>query len=197
MSTNKLLKMCSDLDFSIEDAENLFKQVNINKPFYDKYGFLTTFLNEAIDEENLKMVEVLLKNGADPNLIFDGVAVLWDLQYTAYPDEEFSLSKIADNSDENRLKIAQILLNYGANPNIVIDKESLFSYVHYVVFNDEDTQRQSAYRTRFFILLIAYGGCEKWCKPKIIKKFDKSKMSSYHLNGFKILDENDEVIAEI
>lgn len=182
---------------TLEEIKKLIKQVDINQPFINKFGLLSTYLSEAIETEDVKMVEVLLKNGANPNLICDGENVLWSLQYTQYPHPEFSVSDMADESDENRLTIAQLLLEYGANPNIVLVEESLFSYVYYAVYQDDDFGRSLAYRGRFLILLIAYGGGESWLMPKIKKPFDKSRMKDYRLDGFSVRDKNGDVIVEI
>lgn len=124
---NQLSKTCSNNDFSIEEAESLIKQVNINKPFNYPHEIETTLLDKAIEHENIKMVEVLLKNGANPNLIHNDENALWNLQYPNFDYE----GERGDVSDENRIKIAQMLLDYGANPNIVLDEESLFNYVAY------------------------------------------------------------------
>ena len=61
------------------------------------------------------------------------------------------------------------------------------------------------YRSRFLILLIAYGGANSYCKPEIIKDFDKSNMAQYRFNlvsaedGYhlagEIVDGNGEVFA--
>ena len=108
--------------------------------------------------------------------------------------------------DETRLKIANLLLEYGANPCMIVEDEDLFSYVLYAVFND-DPGHLLDYRSRFFILLIAYGGKNNYCNPEIIKPFDKSNMlqykflhvpvgDGYHLTG-AIVDANYEVVAKI
>ncbi len=192
----QLLKMCANNDFLTTEAESIIKQINLNEPVVYKHGELTTFLGEAIKKENIKMIELLLKNGADPNLIYDNENVFWDLQYSAYPEEQYEVSDIADKSDELRLKIAQLLLDYGANPNIIIDSETLFSYVYFKVFEDS-FDRNLKYLIRYFILLVAYGGETDYCKPKLKNEFDKRKIHSYHLNGSKILDKNNEVVAEL
>ena len=123
---SQFLRLCANDDFFIIDAEKIIKQMNINEPFIYTYGEKTTFLSVAVEEENIKMVELLLRNGADVNLICNGENVFWNLQYTAYPEEEYAESEIADKSDEMRLRIAQLLLDYGANPNIILHLQALF-----------------------------------------------------------------------
>ena len=51
---NQLIEMCSNPDFSIGESEDIIKQVNINEPFVYSYGLETTFLSEAIENENIK-----------------------------------------------------------------------------------------------------------------------------------------------
>ena len=148
------------------------------------------------------MVRLLLENGADPNFILCADKPLyqenpfWDMQYP-----------VSDDAAENEtgLQIAQLMLEYGADPGIIIDEEDLFSYVLSAVFNDDDHKVLCEYRSRFLILLIAYGGANSYCKPEIIKEFDKSNMAQYrfnfvpaddghHLTG-EITDGNGEVFA--
>ena len=57
---NKFLDMCANPDFSIEEAESIIKQVNINEPFVYSYEIETTFLSEAIENENIKKYGQLL-----------------------------------------------------------------------------------------------------------------------------------------
>ena len=161
---------------------------------------------ECVTNTNLKMAQLLLEKGANPNMIFDDENPLWDLQYNDYSDEEYEEGNYAYQSDEKRLKIAQLMLECGADPCIVVEGEDLFSYVLYAVFNDDYGQFWK-YHCRFFVLLVAYGGKNNYCKPEILKPFDKSNMhqykfycvpvgDGYHLTG-EIVDENHEVVAKI
>ena len=89
---------------------------------------------------------------------------------------------------------------------MIVEDEDLFSYVLYAVFND-DPGHLLDYRSRFFILLIAYGGKNNYCEPEIIKPFDKRNLlqyefrhvpvgDGYHLTG-EIVDANYKVVAKI
>ena len=113
--------------------------------------------------------------------------------------------EVALAADNLNLRIAQLLLEYGADTNIAPEDEDLFSYVLFAVFNDGDTGRLLEYRIRFLILLVAYGGCNDYCKPEILIPFDKSNMEqydfsfvkcpdNYHLRG-EILDADYNVVA--
>ena len=158
------------------------------------------------------MAKLLLENGANPNFILHEEKpgweenAFWDLQYNAYSDDEYEEGNYAYQSDEKRLKMAQLMLEHGADPCIVVGNEDLFSYVLFAVFND-DAGHLLHYRSRFFILLIAYGGQNNCCKPKIIKPFDKNNLlkydflhvpvgDGYYLTG-EIVDENYGVVAEV
>ena len=168
----KLEDMCHDLNFNKEDAINLIKKIEINQEFERnvKFGFsyTTTLQAEAIANHNVDMLFLLLENGANPNQIYDdNESELWNLQYNSGETYEI---------DEIRLKMAQLLLEYGANPNMnpSNEPEDLFEWVWYEVCNDSygDSWR---YRSRFFILLVAYGGKAQSWTPKILKDFDKLK----------------------
>lgn len=199
----KLEDMCHDLNFNKMSAVNLIKQVKINQEFERnvKFGFsyTTTLQAEAIDNHNVDMLSLLLENGADPNQIYNhDESELWKLQYTS--DETHEI-------DEIRLKMAQVLLDYGANPNMnpYNDPEDLFEWVWYEVC-DEPYGDSWMYRSRFFILLVAYGGKSKYWTPKILKDFDKLDMKKYRFRFLKekindhcaqIVDDNEEIIAYI
>lgn len=195
--------MCHDTNFNKEEAGNLMHQIDVNVEFErdNKFGYSynTTLQAEAIDNHNIEMLSLLLKNGADPNQIYDNdESELWNLQY---------ISGEAHKTDEIRLKMAQLLLEYGANPNMnpSNEPEDLFEWVWYAV-KDESYGDSWIYRSRFFILLVAYGGKTQYWEPKILKSFDKSNMKKYRfyflrerINDYcaKIVDDHGEIIAYI
>ncbi len=199
----KLEDMCHDLNFNKNDAVNLIKQVEINQEFERdvKFGFsyTTTLQAEAIDNHNIDMLSLLLENGADPNQIYNNdESELWNLQYN---------SGEANEIDEIRLKMAQSLLEYGANPNMNPSNEpvDLFEWVWYEVC-DEPYGDSWKYMSRFFVLLVAYGGKTQNWEPKILKSFDKSNMEKYRfyflrerINDYcaKIVDDKGDIIAYI
>ncbi|MBR5478616.1 MAG: hypothetical protein IKU84_00390 [Clostridia bacterium] len=203
----KLYEMCQNENFNIEEAKSLVSEVNLNEPFREpRYNSETFLLYTAVFHQNIRMVELLLQSGANPNLIVDHECALWDLQYNVYVEEKYeSDPEVAFAADDLNLRIAQLLLEYGADTNIAPECEDLFSYVLFAVFNDDDTGRLLEYRSHFLILLVAYGGCNDCCKPEILIPFDKTNMKqydfsfvkcpdNYHLMG-EILDEDYNVVA--
>lgn len=171
----ELEKMCHDLQFDEERALQLLRETDPNQEFAKSHvswhPYPTTLLTEAVVAANLRMVELLLKNGADPNFIFDNETenVLWDLQYPGDTERETPI----------RLQITQLMLErYNADPSIVIEGEDLFSFVAWSVFND-DYGELWKYRAQFFVLLVAYGGKSDYCMPEIVREFDKSDMQQY------------------
>ena len=195
MMIKKLEAMCFDPDFNEDEALLCIQNLDINQEFVSTsetlFEIRTIFLESAIVCNNIRMVELLLKNGADPNQSYNnGDKVIWGMQYS--DDLHFEI----------RLKIAQLLLEYGADWSFDLDGdgESLFEYVTWAVFNDFDW-----YRCRFLILLVAYGAKCDYCTPRIVGEFDKSNMKKYGFrfvpagNGFtgEIIDENKNVIAYI
>ena len=216
----ELYYMCQDNDFSVIRAEELINEIDVNEPFNDPRWdkSLTTFLSQACMHTNLKMAKMLLENGADPNYVLYADRPgwhenpFWDLQYNVYDDEFYEESdenkKIADAADEDNLEIARLCLEHGANPCLKLEGEDLFSYVLYAVVEDDDDFRLLEYRSRFLILLIAYGGKNEYYKPQILKPFDKNNMKQYEFVRFsgsryslvsvdEIVDENYEVVARI
>ncbi len=200
----KLEDMCHDLNFNKDHAVNLMKQVDLNQEFErnPKFGFTytTTLQVEAIHNYNIDMLSLLLENGADPNQIYYEVeTALWDLQYD---DGE------TDEENEIRLKMAELLLKYGANPNInpEDEPEDLFEWVWFELCHEgyDDSWK---YMSRFFILLVAYGGKAKNWEPKLLPAFDKrnatTKYSFFFLDpktddyDAAIFDEEDNIVAYI
>lgn len=179
---NELFKMCKDANFDKDSAIEIIRKVDLNKDYdYSKSSNLTeTFLTEACTYANIEMVKLLLENGADPNYIICEDRYLyqdnafWDMQYYISDEpEEYEMG----------LEIAQLMLEYGASPSVTVSGEDLFSYVCDMVFNDDHSDDlQLEYRQRFFILLIAYGGSNEYCKPQIIGEFDKTNMAQYHFD---------------
>lgn len=204
---NELLKMCSDVCFDMYAAEKIIQRVELNQEIIDtqRPNSRTSYLSVATQSANVEMVRLLLQKGANPNFVLYGDKPLWrenpfwDLQYCLFGES-------AEDSEVG-LQMAQIMLDYGANPAIVLEEEDLFSYVYFAVFNNDDTLEQWEYRSRFFILLIAYGGFCNYCTPKIVKEFDKTNMGQYRFrfvacsDGYQItgeiVDYNDEVVAEL
>jgi ankyrin repeat protein len=208
-ATQRLYEMCQNNDFNIDEATSLMSEIDLNMPFCEpRYNSETFLLYTAVFCRNIRMAELLLQNGADPNLIVDRECALWDLQYCVYADEEYERNpEIALAADNLNLKIAQLLLEHGADTNIAPEGEDLFSYVVHAVFNDFDTGRLLEYRSRFLILLIAYSGRSEYCEPEILIPFDKNNMEqydfsfvkcpdNYHLFG-EILDANCNVVARV
>ena len=144
----ELEKMCSDADFDKERASELLKKItDVDQEFLDsKYKAKSTLLDLAAKWSNYEMVKLLLKNGANPNLVYDNGTenALWNLQYTEEDAEE---NKI-------RLDIVKLLLKYGANPNIIVDGEGLLEYA--ISLCGEDVGIQADYRWKFIRLLENY-----------------------------------------
>ena len=216
----ELYYMCQDKDFSIMRAEELINEIDLNKPFNDPQWdkSLTTFLNEACKYTNLKMAKLLLEKGADPNYVLYADRPgwrenpFWDLQYNVYTDAFYEKNDenkmISDAADEDNLEIARLCLEHGADPCLKLESEDLFSYVLYALVEDDDDFRMLEYRSRFLILLVAYGGKNEYYKPQILKPFDKNNMKQYAFVRFpgsrynlvsvdEIVDENYEIVARI
>jgi len=214
----ELYYMCRNNDFVIAHANELLDEIDVNEPIHndpDREQHITTFLSEACIYTNLKMARLLLERGADPNYILYSDRrgwqenPFWNLQYPVYEDEFYSASdenkKKADATNDDNLEIARLCLEHGADPCIELEGEDLFSHVFYAVVEDEDRFSLLEYRSRFLILLIAYGGKNKYYEYEIIKPFDKNNMKQYEFVRFgsnpysvdEIVDEHYEVVAKI
>ena len=108
----------------------------------------TTLLSCAVDGANYAMVELLLKYGANPNLVhgkrLHEENVLWDLQYSS--------DDVAE--DKIRLSIVKLFLENGANPHLKLEGDDLLQWA---LSNwGEDEGLQSDYRFEFINLLEKY-----------------------------------------
>jgi ankyrin repeat protein len=214
----ELYYMCRDNNFAIARANELIGEIDVNEPIHDdpdREQHITTFLSEACSNTNLKMAKLLLEHGADPNYVLYTDQPgwqenpFWDLQYPVYDYEFYNENdenkKIANAADTDNLEIARLCLEHGANPCIKLNDDDLFSWVFYAVVGDEDYFRLFEYRSKFLILLIAYGGKNKYYEYEIIKPFDKNNMNQYDFVRFgsnpysvdEIVDEHYEVAARI
>ena len=152
------------------------KNVDLNQPILNERSMSTTYLYEAVRENNLTAVRVLLNNGADPNYVNNNLThdcVLWDLQYCDMENDDPGI----------RFQIAKEFFRHGADPNIVPEagEESLYDYVTFKVFNDSPGYDWD-YLLDFYLLLIAYGGGGLgYPKPEFIKEIDKDKIDNYRL----------------
>ena len=143
---HELEKMCLQKNFDKRKAQQIINQIDVNQVFKDSYFALdTTLLTCATEEANYDMVELLLKNGANPNLVYgekySEENALWDLQYSS-EDEE---------TDKIRLEIVKLLLENGANPHINVGGDDLYHWA--TDCWQDDMGMQAEYRSRFIDLL--------------------------------------------
>lgn len=95
-----------------KELERILKEnhININKP--GKAGF--TFLQYAIQFRDYKMIEILLENGADPNIISHTTLRL-DGYIAEPPIDRLPLITVCDAKYD--IKYMKLLIKYNANVN--------------------------------------------------------------------------------
>ena len=202
----ELGEMCYQKIFDRNKAAHLIKQVNVNWEFQpvDHPRYTTVLLANAEKASNLPMTELLLHNGADPNVLYG--------KYKTSPFCSLQFEGVmVYEDDEDRLKMAQLFLEHGADPLIEPDNSggTLFDYVTYSVFTEtaEDCDEDYLiYHARFLILLVAYGASSEYCTPCVTGVFDKADMSQYEFTlrreGNAILygvitDRNKNIVAQL
>ena len=105
----------------------------------DTYDHLAkTPLYLAISKRNLSTVKILLKSGANPNIIQLGIAVetgcpkivelLLDYGSKMYKDNYLKLNNTSDN--RNDLNVLKFLLNNGVNPKLKNIKNDYYTGLH-------------------------------------------------------------------
>ena len=145
----ELEKMCLQQEFDRSKAEDIIREIDVNQVFISSdFDLDTTLLNRAVDGANYAMVELLLKHGANPNLVHgkrhQEENVLWDLQYSSDDVEE----------DKIRLSIVKLFLENGANPHLKVDGDDLLQWA---ISNwGKDEGLQDKYRFEFINLLEEY-----------------------------------------
>lgn len=140
------------------------------------YTYTNTYLGLAVDHNNRDAVELLLKNGANPNFYSDTpwIDPLNDLQY------------LYENQDQNiRYEIQKLFFEYGADPNFTSpdEPEPLYDYVLWKVYNDRpDSDDEWENLKQFYKLLILYGGGGKYhySKPEL-HDIDMSRIDDYDI----------------
>lgn len=126
-----------------------------------------------------------------------GWEYLWSLQLPGDEPEEDSI----------RLRIAKRLLQNGASPLLKVEDEILLDSVCYALFNDSLNELDFQYRSKFLIMLIAYGGKTNYCNVQMVKPLDIERIDDYwlqlclepdgyHLSG-RIMDKGNNVVAHI
>lgn len=193
-----LENMCRDKEFDEEIAYKVINGIDVNKSFCSfehEVLCFTNLLQESIDNSNIKMVRFLLKNGFNPNFVDTDCfceSPFWYLQ-----------NPTTDEENKIRLEIAKLMLEYGASPNMVNGADSSLTDFILVKLLKKDASFE--YLSRFFILLIAYGGRPKFVFPQIKKAFDKNNLEQYYLRTTEkseggstkilIFNERDEIVA--
>ena len=145
----ELLAMMSDRTFDETRARELLDTVpEIDGVFLGPHRSNTTYMDQAVAANNIRMVKLLFEYGADPNFHGDKgwICPFWDLQYRADDEED----------DKVRLSIVQTFLENGADP--LPDPEeignTLFSWAETSNCElDWDDPRQDHYRFTFCDML--------------------------------------------
>lgn len=149
----ELLTMFKNKSIDREAAERIVAGISdLNEPILDLNGYETTYLFDAETYNNIDAVRFLLEHGADPNLCrLDLIndCPLWDLHF---------LWEEMEDDAHRRLEIAKLFFEYGADPDLWFEHETLYDHVLWEVFNDWMTLHDWNYLSRFFVILIAYGG---------------------------------------
>ena len=182
----ELLTMFKSKSIDREAAEQIVAGIaDLNRPILDLDGHSTTYLYEAETYNNIDAVRFLLEHGADPNLcMLDLVndCPLYDLHF---------LWEEMEDDAKSRLDIAKLFFEYGADPDLWYEYETLYDHVVWEVFNDWLTPHDWSYISRFFLILIAYGGGNGksyYKKANLSEPIDRSRIDEYELKLFKCED---------
>lgn len=182
----ELLTMIQTNSFNPQRAKQIITEIpDLDQPILDFNNSPTNYLIEASKyNNNIEAVKFLLENGADPNYCND------DLFYIALNDLHFLWEEIEEQSDQ-RLEITKLFFEFGGDPNLIVDGETLYDHVCWELFNDSITPHQWEYLSKFFLILIAYGGGGGICnypKPQLTEPIDKTQIDRYTFRLFECAD---------
>ena len=172
----EFLEMIQGRKFDAQRAKEIMAGVDFNLPV-SVSSYSTTYLYEAMSENNLPAVAFLLDNGADPNfndpdLVMD--CALWDLQYLDVGQDW-----------QTRYEIAKLFFKYGADPNLKCDGETLYDYILFKVYEDDPNDDNDWENLlHLYKLLILYGGGGEASqhysgRPELTASIDMSKIDEY------------------
>lgn len=197
-----VLKMLESGRFDDRLAEELLRGIDLNSPICDSNGCSTTYLYEAVAENNLPAVDFLLKHGANPNLYDPNLTcdcALWALQYLDVGQDW-----------QTRYEICKLFFQHGADPNIRCDGETLYDYIVFKVYNDTALDENDWENLlHLYKLLVIYGGgseCGAYGKPDLksidLNKTDEYRVrfskheDEYHISGF-LVDGDGKIVGEL
>jgi len=144
-----LLKICKNGCFDADEAWNLIRDGRDVSSLIVVQGknekYLSTYLFEAVRENNFEAVDFLLCFGAKVDV-------------EGGPNPMAELLKGPKNPKDNaaKLKIAKLLLDNGADVNTVVNGKTLFEAAEHKLYR-ETYNPENCYMTDLLVILLAYG----------------------------------------
>ena len=196
MSTylDEMIKLITTRPFDVERANMVLQGISdIDQTILvGEYGYETTLLGEAVDNNNFGAVQFLLEHGANPNYIGE----TFDCPFS---DLEFGYDEDNPEEDHIRYRIAKLFFEHGADPNLLLEGETIFDSVTFSIYNDGGGLSWP-YRVEFYKLLVIYGGggyvykngAHGYGKPEFSEPIDLSRVDEYqvcfrrHEDGYHI-----------
>ena len=153
----ELLSAMKDTAFDEKKVRKLLEDLpEVDILFDDKYGDESTYMREAVDSNNLRMVNLLFEYGANPNFYKDFEDHYYTSPFADLLEGGFygnNPTKEEKEAMETRLAIAQTFLEHGANPELQVEDNTLF---HWAENNVENVEPVREYSARFYELLRKY-----------------------------------------
>ncbi len=121
---NEMIKLIISRPFDADQAAIVLRGISdINQTIIDgEYGYETTLLGKAVENNSLGAVQFLLEHGSNPNYIGEN----YDCPLS---DLEFGFDENTPEEDSTRYKIAKKFFEYGADPNLLLEGETIFDSV--------------------------------------------------------------------
>lgn len=153
----ELFSAMKDKSFDDQKVRKLLEDLpKVDILFADKYGDESTYMREAVESNNLRMVNLLFEYGASPNFYKDFEGFYYTCPLADLLDGGFyGNTPIEEEKEEmeTRLAIAQSFLNHGADPELRVDNNT---FLHWAENNAEGYEPAREYSIRLYELLKKY-----------------------------------------
>lgn len=153
----ELLSAMKDKDFDEQKVQKLLENISeVDALFADKYGDESIYMREAVESNNLRMVNLLFEYGANPNFYKDFEGFYYTCPLADLLDGGFYGNTPTEEEKEEmetRLAIAQSFFNHGADPELRVDNNT---FLHWAEDNAEGYEPAREYSIRLYELLKKY-----------------------------------------
>lgn len=148
----ELMEAIKDKNFDEKAVRVILAEVsNVDTLLSDECGYPTTYMNEAVLEENYRMIKLLFEYGANPNFVWE------DSYYYVCPFRELTIGGIIggiktkedEEYIEYELTIARLFLEQGADADLTVKGDTIMG----IAIDRSIDCKDDGYAEKFYRLL--------------------------------------------